>query len=251
MTENSPKFQNQASQANHGLGFQPYRDPRNFMAWQSPLRVEATDRRRRFWPMGTTRLDQNGFPHCVAYAGAHFLISARPQLVLDYSNALATSWYPELQRRDPWPGEDYDGTSGSAFAKYARENMWIESFYHAYDITTVKNMLLERCAVMCGVTWTNSMFNSDEAGVIKVNYGSGVAGGHEILVNAIDLDRDFGLGDVGYIRFLNSWGSNVSTHTRGSAWGYKGKGYGFLSIRDLTTLLEDDGEMLIITPTSM
>ncbi len=48
----------------YGLGFQPYRDPRNWMAYESPLRVEASERTSRYWHMGVIRLDQNGESSC-------------------------------------------------------------------------------------------------------------------------------------------------------------------------------------------
>ena len=230
----------------YGLGFQPNRDPRHWMAYESPLRVEASERTSKFWNMGPIRLDQNGDSSCVGYSGSHLLANGpNTQSDIIITNETADLCYREAQKRDPWPGESYEGSSVSGFAAYAKERGWVGDYFWAYDIQTTVNMVLERGPVLVGTTWYNSMFRTLPNGVIVLNPSSGVAGGHAYLINGVSLKADYGEGKIGYFRFQNSWGAEGSPFLKGPPWGYLDKGYARIAIEDFTVLLEDDGEVLV------
>jgi hypothetical protein len=226
-----------------GLGRLPKKDQRDFMVWESPLRVEASERTSRFWYMGGAWLDQNGFPHCVGYSWTHWLEDgpvSQPEIEGD--SAYADKLYKECQRHDEWPGVNYDGTSVRAGAKVLRSRGFIDSYFFAFDIESVKLAVLERGPVVVGTSWHNSMFRPTRYDartfVVRVDEASGSAGGHAYLLNGVSLDKEIG-GVTGFFRLKNSWGRD---------WAFEGRA--FISIADVEKLLEDDGEMCIATEMS-
>jgi len=228
----------------YGLGRLSKEDDRDFLMWESPLRVAASDRRSRYWYMGGAWLDQGSFPHCVAYSWTHWLEDGpvqQPRVPGD--SAYADTLYKECQQHDEWPGENYDGTSVRAGAKVLQSRGLISSYFFAFDIESVKLAVLERGPVVVGTTWHRSMFRPTRYDartyVCKVDQTSGNAGGHAYVLNGISLDKEID-GVTGFFRLKNSWGRD---------WAFSGRS--FISIEDVARLLDDDGEMCIATESSV
>jgi hypothetical protein len=222
----------------YGLGRLPKKDERDYLVWQSPLRVAESMRSASYWFMGGAWLDQNGLPHCVGYSWTHWLEDgpiAQPGIIGD--NAYADDLYFECQRNDEWAGEDYEGTSVRAGAKLMRLRGLVSNYFFAFDIESVKLNVLERGPVVVGTPWYRSMFTpkkyDDRTYVCKVNKASGRAGGHAYVLNGISLTKEID-GVTGFFRLKNSWGRD---------WAFKGRC--FISIEDVAKLLADDGEMCI------
>jgi hypothetical protein len=223
-----------------GLGRRAKKDERDYVVWQTPLRVAASERTTRFWYMGGAWLDQNGFPHCVGYSWTHWIEDGpvqQPNITGD--NDYADELYSRCQQVDEWPGEDYEGSSVRAGAKVLTSRGVLNGYYFAFDIESVKLNVLERGPVVLGTTWYRSMFTpkkyDDRTYVCEVNESSGSAGGHAYLLNGISLTKEIG-GETGFFRLKNSWGRD---------WAFDGRC--FISIEDVAKLLEDDGEMCIAT----
>jgi hypothetical protein len=222
----------------YGLGRLPQKDERDFLVWESPLRVSASMRSARYWFMGGAWLDQNGFPHCVGYGWTHWLEDGpvlQPGITGD--SGYADDLYHECQRNDEWSGEDYDGTSVRAGAKVLRSRGLVSNYYFAFDIESVKLNVLERGPVVVGTSWYRSMFRpkkyDDRTYVCRVDKGSGRVGGHAYVLNGISLTKEID-GVTGFFRLKNSWGKD---------WAFEGRC--FISIEDVSTLLADEGEMCI------
>jgi hypothetical protein len=84
--------------------------------------------------------------------------------------------------------------------------------------------------VITGTSWYQSMFNPTADGQLVVDPSSGVAGGHEYVVDEIDAEH-------GRVWMTNSWG--VSWGVDGRAW---------MTWHDWGRLLADQGDVTIFTP---
>ena len=61
------------------------------------------------------------------------------------------------------------------------------SYQHAFSLDAV-NAALQAAPVMIGIVWMNSMFEPDSEGLIPVDRSSGIAGGHELVVNGLNVE---------------------------------------------------------------
>lgn len=134
------------------------------------------------------------------------------------------AWYPEAQDVDEWPGRDYDGTSVLAGMKIAVRHGYVRVYRWCFGLDDVLRTLSHHGPVAAGLQWHDSMFSTDPNGVLKVDRGSPIAGGHAIELIGIDVTRKQVVG-------VNSWGR---------LWGSNGRFK--LSWDDLGWLLKQDGE---------
>ena len=194
--------------------------------------------------------DQGYEGACVGYAWSHEL-SARPA-VYRVDDNFAKAIYYRARHLDPWPGEDYDGTSVLAGIKAVMEvlnerNLPLYGEYRwGFGIQDVLRMIGYSGPVVLGINWYMDMYYPDrETGFITPS--GELAGGHAILANGIkvvkkdpflpypvtwdnlDLDKS-------HVRLHNSWGTS-----------YGMGGDAFVTVRDLAALLHDDGEACIPT----
>lgn len=190
--------------------------------------------------------DQGYEGACVGFAWSHEL-SARPKVYpMDAEGARAI--YHRARFLDPWPGEDYEGTSVLAGVKAVKEMSGtrglplISEYRWAFGAEDAVRVIGRRGPLVLGINWYNDMFDSDEYGYLHPT--GGVAGGHAILANGVrciwknplDPDRTWNNldQDKSWVRLHNSWGKD---------WGTGGDAR--ITVKDLGFLLEDNGEACI------
>ena len=160
----------------------------------------------------------------------------------------ARAIYHRARFLDPWPGEDYEGTSVLAGVKAVKEMSGtrglplISEYRWAFGAEDAVRVIGRRGPLVLGINWYNDMFDSDEYGYLHPT--GGVAGGHAILANGVrciwknplDPDRTWNNldQDKSWVRLHNSWGKD---------WGTGGDAR--ITVKDLGFLLEDNGEACI------
>lgn len=199
-----------------------------------PIRalVPSSLKRGRSWPI-TPRLDQGNEGACVGFAWTHEL-AGLPAIYKGVTNDFAYSLYREAQRRDAWPGEDYEGTSIIAGARSVKAWGFMREYRWAFGIDDLMLALAHTGPAVLGTYWLNSMWNPRPSGLLEVSGGK--VGGHAYLARGVllkpRLPGEKNLGPV--IRCVNSWGSD---------WGKQGEFY--IRVEDLERLLRDDGEACV------
>lgn len=176
----------------------------------------------QLWPC-PEYLNQGSIGACVGFSMAHDIIAEPMALPSDYNQAL--SIYKEAQKIDPWPGENYEGTSVLAGIKVLQNLNYVTEYRWAFGIDDVLQTLSNLGPIIFGINWYQGMFNPDAEGIIRPT-GS-LAGGHAILAVGYDHERQL-------IRFHNSWGT----------WWGKG-GDCFMTVSDLASLLAQNGEACV------
>lgn len=206
-------------------------------------RLERFDSRSRNYPVLATfdarqprsytwrchdHYDQRNEGACVSFAWGHEA-AARPAEVRGHSFEWLIQRYHDAQRDDEWPGGSYPGaspqyagTSVLAGAKVYRALGYFREFRWAFGVDELVLGVGYHGPAVIGIAWYSGMFSPDAQGFIRPS-GS-VAGGHSILVRAIDARR-------GVLTLRNSWGRD---------WGRDGDCY--ISVEDMGRLLREDGE---------
>jgi hypothetical protein len=118
------------------------------------------------------------------------------------------------------------GSTGLGVAKALKALGLAGGYTHAFSIAAL-NSALQTGPVMIGITWYNSMFDPKTDGQIVVDPSSGVAGGHELELNAFDAT-------TGEYQVPNSWNET---------WGRSG--YGYFPTVALTSLLSQQGDVTV------
>jgi hypothetical protein len=150
------------------------------------------------------RLDQGREGACVGFAIAHEL-AARPAPVPAADTALAKVIYRAAQRIDPWPGEDYEGTSVLAGAKVAHRLGWFDEYRWAFGVEDLAYGVGHNGPAVLGLPWYEGMRRTDSRGFVHPT-GRQI-GGHAILCNAVSAREET-------FTLHNSWGRR---------WGAGGK----------------------------
>lgn len=200
---------------------------RNYLI-KDKLSLRGTKPTFKYWDANGWWGDQGDTPQCVGYSWAHWLEDGPvPQ------NGIApivppSVIYSEAQKLDVFPGEDYDGTTVRAAAKYLQNRGFVTNYYWAFDLNTLIDTLLLHGPVVVGTYWYENMFYPNPSSGILSATGQ-VAGGHAYLVNGVDVRRRL-------FRIKNSWGKS---------WG-KG-GHAFITFKDMTKLIKFGGEICLAT----
>ncbi|MEV7154922.1 C1 family peptidase [Streptomyces misionensis] len=118
------------------------------------------------------------------------------------------------------------GSTGIGVAKALRALGLAGSYTHAFSVAAL-NSALQTGPVLIGITWYQSMFDPKNDGQIVVDPSSGVAGGHELELNAFDAS-------TGEYQVPNSWNTS---------WGKDG--YGYFTTAALTSLLSQQGDVTV------
>lgn len=207
------------------LGRRPEVDPRSAKyTVEQPLADLGVDKpRSKVW--GTTKwFDQGWEGSCVGFAWAHAIV-AQPIHRLDTDAVLARQIYLEAQKVDPWPGENYAGTSVLAGAKTVRTLGFISAYRWANTLDALVMALGYIGPAVLGINWYEKMWRTDAKGFIHPT--GDVEGGHAIMCRSVNVKtKTFSL--------RNSWGRN---------WGRDGSC--FVSYADMEQLLGDGGEACV------
>jgi hypothetical protein len=118
------------------------------------------------------------------------------------------------------------GSSGVGVAKALKALGLASSYTHAFSIGAL-NTALQAGPVIIGINWYNSMFDPRSDGQIVVDTTSGLAGGHELELNAYDAT-------TGEYEVTNSWASS---------WGVGECGY--FTTAALSQLLSLQGDVTV------
>jgi hypothetical protein len=170
-----------------------------------------------------TQLDQGPDGACVGFTMAHEL-AARPKVVpATYSKGM--SIYNAAKKIDPWPGENYEGTSTLAGIKILQSEGYIAEYRWAFGLMDLVLGVGFKGPAAVGTWWYDGMFDPGGCGFVHVSGEQ--AGGHCYLVNGVSVaDRTFTI--------HNSWGSD---------WGDNAEAK--ISWNDMERLLHEDGEAVI------
>jgi hypothetical protein len=187
-------------------------------------------------PIHIEPLDQGNLGSCTFNATVH-CVSAEPfwstvnNQTLD--EPLAVKGYSRATQLDNVPGvypTNDTGSTGLAAAKAALELGLIAGYEHVFHgVAEVVGVLQERPCIT-GISWKDTFDDPDAEGIVRITSRSRTRGGHEIMVDEVDLQR-------GLIGFQNSWGPG---------WGLGGRFY--LSGEDYQTLLDERGDVTVFTP---
>lgn len=212
------------------LGFRP--DPSREHIRRYPLRAvdlrEAERPKSKYWTVGV-RYDQGSEGACVGMACAAFAshynfrrsrFDAAPGELKAKFDAF---WlYEEAKKIDPWPGEDYDGTSTNAGLEVVRTRgvaqldkssnvVKIQEYRWAQSLDDILNWLSFKGPVIFGMDWYSNFDRPQRhafPGKTVDHYfiGEGslgyVRGGHCIIAHAYRRLED----GSEWIRLQNSWG---------------------------------------------
>ena len=187
-----------------------------------PKKVVET---QKYWDADGWWGDQGWLPQCVGYAWAHFIEDGPVGHEGVAPIIPPAEIYTEAQKVDEWLGEDYDGTSVRAGAKYLHNQGKISSYLWAWDLDTLTKAVLTKGPVVVGTNWYTRMFYPDANGLIRV--GGSLAGGHAYVINGVDTKKK-------QFRIKNSWG-------RG--WGKSGHAY--IGFTDMKRLINNYGEVCL------
>lgn len=197
------------------------------------------------WSCGVYN-DQGQEGACVGFAWTHELC-ARPKVVLRDAD-FALEIYHRARVLDQWPGEDYSGTSVLAGVKAIQEienslgNPLIREYRWGFGIQDVLRIIGYQGPVVLGINWYYDMY-FPSIGTNFIKPTGDIVGGHAILANGVRIVRldktkpatwDNVDQDLSWVRLHNSWGT-----------GYGDGGDAFITVRDLDTLLQNDGEACI------
>lgn len=183
----------------------------------------------KYWWDGGWWGDQGSTHQCVAYSWLH-LIEDGP-VIQDYHSGRAkpiidpTRLYHECQLRDPWRGEQYNGTSVRAGALILKDLGIVREYRWASNINEIKHALLTIGPMVIGTKWYSEMMKLDNKGFIHPN-GSDM-GGHAYVINGVDIKN-------GFFKIKNSWGRR---------WGENGTAK--ITFADFEKLFKNGGEACI------
>lgn len=188
-------------------------------------------------------LDQGNVGSCTGNAAAKRLtyedswtafIVAFPQVfsVQDakVDEQVALTIYKDATAIDQWPGTyppDDTGSDGLSVAKACKARDWISGYQHATSLDAALTAL-SSAAVIVGTNWYDGMFDPSPDGQLRLT--GEVAGGHEYVLDEIDVDN-------GIVWMQNSWGAG---------WGIGGRGW--MPFSDLERLLGEDGDCTTFVP---
>jgi len=194
-------------------------------SWNYALQPQAT-------PIGPVRheqaigiLDQGDIGACTGNAADscayHVPFYAPGAAWWSYTpdEAGARAWYHDNTANDGYEGTwtpDDTGSDGLTASKMAVAAGIASGYQMAGDLTSSLEALMDRPGIT-GVPWYNSMFTPDGSGLLEVDVRSGLAGGHELVVDEIVTADQPGNGTgVLLVGGDNSWGAS---------WGAQGRWY--------------------------
>ena len=180
------------------LGRHVKHDPRSFQyqAGKAPT-VVSVNHQATGLP-----LDQGQIGSCTANALCGALDSAPDYTgtkTLTEADAVRVYELETKLEGKPYPPND-PGGSGLMVCKAAKQLGLISSYNHAFGLKHALEALVIR-PVITGINWYSSFDNPDPTtGLVAIDAGATVRGGHEIVADGIDADKSL-------VWFWNSWGT--------------------------------------------
>jgi hypothetical protein len=83
--------------------------------------------------------------------------------------------------------------------KAAKQLGLISAYHHAFGIDQALKALVVQ-PVITGIHWYSNFDHPDANGVVEIQPGATLRGGHEVLANEVDADKQL-------VWFWNSWGT--------------------------------------------
>jgi len=151
------------------------------------------------------------------------------------NEATAISVYSEATALDPFPGAyppTDTGSDGTSIAKVTKSRGWISGYEHAFSLDAALKAL-GVTPIIVGTNWYESMFDPAPDGHVSIAPGSKVAGGHEYVIDQINVDKEI-------CWATNSWGL-----------GFGAQGRFYLTFATLERLLREDGDATVLLPATV
>jgi len=205
----------------HVLDRRPHFDERS-KAYPIRALLDTSQPRSYSWRC-TTWLDQGREGACVGHAWAHERAAMPVERPATSEDAFEI--YRAAQKIDPWPGEDYSGTSVLAGAKAAMTKGWLKEYRWAFNLNDTLTAISRKGPVVLGIDWYEGMFETDIYGYVRPT--GALAGGHAILARGVNITRRT-------VSLHNSWSQD---------WGVNGRA--LITWDDLGMLLASGGEACV------
>ena len=215
------------------LGRHVLHDPRS-LRYLQPVRddVLVSVRHTRHIPV----LDQGALGSCTGNASIGAVGTSPMYETLPAGTGLdedaAVAVYSAATRIDDYYGTykpTDTGSSGLAVAKVLKSLGLISGYRHCTSLAAVLTALQDG-PVIVGTKWYDSFDSPADDGRISLTEGSRPRGGHEYVLDEIDVDKHL-------VWLTNSWGTS-----------YGVEGRACLLWDDLTSLLSDDGDATVLLP---
>jgi hypothetical protein len=224
------------------LGRHVRHDPRS-RAYQHPAADVATLTSVRH-VRGIPVLDQGQVGSCTGnaaegaagtdpiYAAIPASLTTRPTGDATVDEAQAVALYSAATQIDDAPGSyppDDTGSDGLSVAKATMQAGLISGYRHAMTLEAALTALSQGPVIM-GINWYDSFDNPGPDGVVTIADGAQVRGGHELVADELDVERQL-------VGCTNSWGES---------WGLSGRFY--MSWATWGRLLGEEGDVTVFVP---
>ena len=215
------------------MNWAPNHDERSRNYPARALMPGAAPRVNSEWPAGPV-MNQGTDGACVGYAYAAATTRSRPVWTTPPAvQEVAERIYTIAKTLDERAGEDYTGTSVLAGAKAVKALDIAPAYRWCFGVADVVDALVNLGPVVLGLYWTEGMRDVKADGVMSFT-GRDI-GGH--ATTAVGYYPSVAvLGGQPGILLKNSWGTS---------WGRNG--YGWLATTDLISLLQKQGEAVVLT----
>jgi hypothetical protein len=152
--------------------------------------------------------------------------------VADLTNDTAYKLYREAQKIDPWPGENYSGTSVLAGVKVAQSMGFFDEYRWCFSIEDMLRALSHEGPIVVGTDWYDGMYEPRADGLVRPT-GAKV-GGHCWLIRGFQMKPKLKGVREPVFRARNSWGGD---------WGVGGDF--FITLSDYESMLLPGGDQVV------